>query len=450
MRWWWALALLVPLALVALLRSAPDLDGRWENNPAHFWLVLVAALAALAMASALVEAARRRRDARLLLVSLAFAASAGFLGLHALATPGVLVGGKNAGFVVAAPVGLVVAGALAALSALELKTETSVALVRRARLLFGALIAVLVAWAVVSLAELPPLSDPVTPEDVDGPLAVAAAAGVFLYGLAALGYYRIYRRRRARLVFAVTLAFTLLAEALIVVVAALPTSWQVSWWEWHVLMLLGFAFVGVAARQEWHEERFSSLYLEETLRGARDVSVLFADLAGFTPFTESRSPEETHEMINAYFTELAPMIRDVYGGDVHQFIGDQIMAVFNKDGDQPDHAERAARAALALQERAAAIAEGHPDWPRFRAAVNSGEVVTGVVGDRGHRKHGVVGDTVNLGARLEGVARPGEVVIGAGTYERLADGAVVERLPQLEVKGKAAAVDAYVLRSLGA
>jgi class 3 adenylate cyclase len=82
--------------------------------------------------------------------------------------------------------------------------------------------------------------------------------------------------------------------------------------------------------------------------------------------------------------------------------------------------------------------------------VNSGEVVTGVVGDRGHRKHGVVGDTVNLGARLEGVARPGEVVIGAGTYERLADGAVVERLPQLEVKGKAAAVDAYVLRSLGA
>jgi class 3 adenylate cyclase len=83
--------------------------------------------------------------------------------------------------------------------------------------------------------------------------------------------------------------------------------------------------------------------------------------------------------------------------------------------------------------------------------VNSGEVVVGLVGgDRGHRKHGVVGDTVNLAARLEGQALAGGVVIGAGTYAALPDGVEVERLPELQIKGKAAPVEAYVLRGLGA
>ena len=97
---------------------------------------------------------------------------------------------------------------------------------------------------------------------------------------------------------------------------------------------------------------------------------------------------------------------------MREFVGDQIFAVFNKAGDQPDHALRAAGAGLALQRAAAEIAAGHPDWPSFRVGVNTGEVLAGVVGERGHRIHGVFGDTVNLGARLEGQAPPGGVVIG--------------------------------------
>ena len=82
--------------------------------------------------------------------------------------------------------------------------------------------------------------------------------------------------------------------------------------------------------------------------------------------------------------------------------------------------------------------------------MNSGEVAVGLVGgDRGHRKHGVVGDTVNLAARLEGQAVAGGVVIGAGTFAALPDGVEAERLPELHVKGKAAPVEAYVLRGLG-
>src|SRR4051794_15142164 len=90
------LAVLLPLAVVALLRLAPKVDERWENSPAHFWLVLTTAAVATALAAAISENGRRRRDARLLLIGLAFVVSAAFLGLHSLATPGVILSGKKA------------------------------------------------------------------------------------------------------------------------------------------------------------------------------------------------------------------------------------------------------------------------------------------------------------------------------------------------------------------
>jgi class 3 adenylate cyclase len=125
------------------------------------------------------------------------------------------------------------------------------------------------------------------------------------------------------------------------------------------------------------------------------------------------------------------------------------MAIFNKHGDLPDHALRSARTALALQEAAGAVAE--PGWPRFRVGVNTGEVHAGVVGGpSGHRKHGVVGDTVNLAARLESSAPVDGIVVGAETFRRLPDGTVAERLAELRVKGKSEPVEAYVLRTLPA
>jgi class 3 adenylate cyclase len=80
--------------------------------------------------------------------------------------------------------------------------------------------------------------------------------------------------------------------------------------------------------------------------------------------------------------------------------------------------------------------------------LNSGEVVAGVIGARGHRKHGVVGDTVNLAARLESRAPVGEVVVGAETARRLPPGTMLERLADLDLKGKSEPVEAYVLRAL--
>lgn len=444
LRIWLAVAA-APLVLLAVLLARPALDATWENQQAHFWLVLGAAALATALGWAIAAAARRRRDARLLLISLAFVASSGFLGLHALATPTVLLG-PNAGFELATPVGLVVAGVFAAISSLELSPQRASAVARHGNVLLGGLLALMVVWAVVSLAELPPLDGPLEAEELDGWQLVLAGIGLALYGFAALGFVGLYRRRPARFVFAFTLAFAFLAEAMIAI--AWATNWRLTWWEWHVLMLGAFAVVAVAARSEWHEERFSALYLDETLAGAKDVSILFADLEGFTSFSERHSPDEVAAMLNAYFEPVVPLMERA-GGEVHQIVGDELMVIFGKAGDQPDHPTRAARAALLLQRTAERVSREHEGWPRFRVGVNSGEVHAGVVGAaRGHRKHGIVGDVVNLAARLQSEAPVGGVLIGEETFRRLGVRASVEPLPPRRVKGKDAPVTAYVLHRL--
>jgi class 3 adenylate cyclase len=403
---------------------------------------LGAALVATALGWSVTVAARRRRDARLLLISLAFIASACFLGLHALATPGVLLG-KNAGFELATPVGLVIAGVFAAAASVELERERSDAVIRAAPVLLGALGVLVVTWAVFSLAELSPLDDPLATEQLDGWQLVLAATGVALFGIAAFGFLRIHRKRQERFVLAFALAFVFLAEAMVVI--AWARNWQVSWWEWHILMVASFVLIAIVARAEWHEERFSALYLDETLAGARDVSILFADLAGFTSFSEGRDPTEVAAMLNAYFGHLIPLMERV-GGDVHQITGDELMVIFGTRDEEIDHPAEAARAGLLLQQAAARIARDHDDWPRFRVGVNSGGVHAGLVGGaRGHRKHGFVGDVVNLTARLQAQAPVDGVLIGEDTFRRLGGRAVVEPLAPLRVKGKEEPVMAYLL-----
>jgi adenylate cyclase len=438
--------LVVGAGLLVLVLAHPAVDESWENHPAHFWLVLTAAALNVALGYAVGVAARRRRDARLLLVSLAFVSAAGFFGLHALATPGVLIG-KNAGFELATPVGLVVAGGFAAASGLPLRPRAAERVLGWASLLTGGLFVLMAVWAVVSLAEVKPLSGELGTEQLDGWQITLAAIGVVLYAAAAIGYYRLYRRRREPFLLVVALAFALLAEAMLVI--AWARNWRVSWWEWHLLMLVAFVTIAISARTEWHEERFSPLYLDETLAGTREVSVLFSDLEGFTSFAERTAPARVAAMLNGYYGRLVPLL-EAEGGVVHQIIGDAVMVIFNQNGDQADHAQRAARTALAFQAAATEIAERNPGWPRFRTGVNSGEVLAGLVGGpSGHRKHGVVGDTVNLAARLESVAPVGTVIVGAETAAALPPGAMLERLAPLQVKGKDEVVEAYVLHRLG-
>jgi adenylate cyclase len=438
----WVAVAVAPLLLLVLLLARPAVDGAWENHPAHFWLVLGAALVATALGLSVSTAARRRRDARLFLISLAFIVSAAFLGLHALATPGVLLG-PNAGFELATPVGLLLAAAFAAAASLELGAGQADRVLHWATGLLVALGAIVVVWAAVSLAELPPLDDPLVDEELDGWQIILAAIGVALYSVAAFGFLRLHRKRQERFVLAFALAFLLLAEAMVVI--AWARNWQISWWEWHILMLASFLLIAFLARAEWHEERFSALYLDETLAGSRDVSIVLADLAGFTSFSEEHGADETAEMLNAYFSQIVPLM-ERGGGEVHQIVGDEIMVVFDEDRGHP---ALAARAGLLLQRVATRIAESHTGWPRFRVGVNSGEVHAGVVGGpRGHRKYGYVGDVVNVASRLESEAPVGSVLIGEETFRRLGSRAVVEAVPPLRVKGKREPVTAYRLHRL--
>jgi len=127
----WTLLIALPIAGLALLLARPAADVHWEHHPAHFWLVLGVSLVSVVLGALTSEAATRRSDARTFLVSLAFLASAGFLGLHALATPGVLLANRNTGFVIATPVGLALAAVFAVLWSFDLSAETAAAILRR-------------------------------------------------------------------------------------------------------------------------------------------------------------------------------------------------------------------------------------------------------------------------------------------------------------------------------
>jgi adenylate cyclase len=324
--------------------------------------------------------------------------------------------------------------------------DLSPTVMRRERVLRALTLAVIAAWAAYSLSGLPPLEEPLPAEVATPSLIALAGLGSVLYAVAAIRYYPVWKRSRRLLPASVITAFALLAEAMVAV--AVARNWHATWWEWHLLMLVAFGIVAYTARKQWREERFSDLYLEETRGRTREVSVLFADLQGFTSFSENSEPMDVSAMLNEYFEIAVPMVANQHGGEVDKLIGDAIMVTFNTRGDQPDHALRATRAGLALQRETARILERHPGWPRFRVGVNSGEAMVGLVGAEGGRGYTVIGDTVNLASRLEGQAKAGEVVVGAETYRALPYGTKAEPLGGVLVKGKEAPVEAYVVVEL--
>ena len=224
-----------------------------------------------------------------------------------------------------------------------------------------------------------------------------------------------------------------------------------SWWEWHLLMLLAFALVARSVWTEWKREGssaevFADLYEERTLGREEELSVLFADLQGFTAFAERTPPDEVRAMLDAYFSAAAPVVQDEEG-EVVQTVGDAIMAVFRGEG----HEARAARAALAAPGRSAPRSPpGSPTGRGSGSGSTPAQALVGLVQAPGARSFTPTGDVVNTGARLEQQARAGEVVVAGRTRAALGEDAVVEDLGELPVKGKERPVRAFVLRALPA
>jgi class 3 adenylate cyclase len=661
----WALHLALPVAALWLLLGQPSTDIAWEQHASHFWLVLAVAAVNVVVGAGMSVAARRRSDARLFLVSLAFLSSAGFLLLHALATPGVLVSHANLGFDISQPVGLAVASVFAVLSCLPwpaaAATPSKNPRALRWLVALRALVAmVLLAWAVVSLLDLPPLNRPAQARDVEGPLAVMTVVAVALYLIAAIRFYLIHRRAPAAMLLSLITAFVLLAEAMVAVVLA--TKWHLSWWEWHVLLTFAFGFVAYSAYVQYGREgssaglfdaialaqtnrrihaeygaaleelvtalrerertggsgggalaprlaqrfgltegqtavldragtalaserelsqRLAALVdageqarvgldeqelLAEVLRRVRpaygdvrvatvsngqitvdgrrydpsqldspfatddqivyplnvkgqvagvlevprrpsqtaneplfaalatqlsislenarlyrelgtlfrqymspdvaaalladpdqaalggtvlEVTALFADLRGFTTFSEAVDPPEIVRMLNRYHSAAVPCILD-NGGTIVQFVGDALLALFNAPARQRDHAVRAVRAALEMQDVVEAIAAGEPEWPRLRVGANTGPALVGNIGSETLRGFNAMGDAVNVAARLQALAEPGQVVIGESTWlavQAAGENLHVQPLGELMVKGRHQAVRAFVVQA---
>jgi class 3 adenylate cyclase len=189
-----------------------------------------------------------------------------------------------------------------------------------------------------------------------------------------------------------------------------------------------------------------------------ELTALFADLQGFTTFSERVSPGEIVEMLNRYHTAAVPcVLRN--GGTIVQFVGDALLALFNAPARHPGHAAAAARAALEMQAAAAGVSAqvaaeqaggAGVAWPRFRVGVNTGPALVGNIGSPELRGFNAMGDAVNVAARLQTLAAPGTVVIGATTYDLLATPAEVTPLGPQTLKGKEHPVEAYVLHALRA
>jgi class 3 adenylate cyclase len=177
------------------------------------------------------------------------------------------------------------------------------------------------------------------------------------------------------------------------------------------------------------------------------VTVLFADLGSYSSYAETRAPGEVVEMLNAYFGIALPAILEL-GGLPIQLAGDAVMAVFGAPKPQPDHASRACRAALAILERTEPLATGPRQGPRFHIGVNSGPALVGNIGSEDYRNFTAIGDTTNLAARLQGIARPGEVVIGPLTAANLDGPFELSSLGLVNVKGRVEPTEVYALRSV--
>lgn len=692
------------MAALAFWVLAPAFDYRLPGDPAnpvgnpfHFWVITTAGVLALVVGLLMSEAGRRRADARVLLLAYGLLSAAAAVLLHALATPNVLQPGRNIGFVIAAPVGLVMAAAFLAASALELRPEQSRAIVAWQGLISAAVLAFWALFGLLALLKLPPFTLAPDPEVVDTPLffcvigltpaplvqwpgTLALTGATGLYGFAAIRYLALFRQRPGLVPLALATASVILA--VIAVNVGFARTWHLSWWQWHGLIVLAVGLLAFAVYRQVRSEGstrpvFDSLYLEETvgrireeystaleslvatlqqreagvapavpavgatvaarfglsegqvavleraaealahereqierlgalvaigqessviqeefrllgqalglssaafrndafqiglvqegqldfstglragptlppldaatrarllgtalrdrrpaeeggvlvlpltvkgrsagvlevrreqggfaerdrwllrslatqlsvslenarlyrqidqlfrqympesvataliadpaqaaLGGAtRTISVMFADLRGFTSLSERLSPPELVQLLNRYYGAAAQVVL-AEGGTIDKFMGDAMMAIFNAPSQQPDHALRACRAALAMQRAIAPLTAEAPDMPRFGIGVNTGEALVGNIGSEAIRNFTAIGDTVNLASRLQTRAEGGQVLINASTYAQVRDQVDATPLGRLQVKGKEEPVEVFLLRGM--
>src|SRR5439155_14307331 len=178
------------------------------------------------------------------------------------------------------------------------------------------------------------------------------------------------------------------------------------------------------------------------------VTVMFADISGFTAMSERLDPEDVHNIMDRAFEVILEAVHR-YEGTINQFLGDGVMALFGAPIAHEDHAARALLAALAVDRELAPLREEikrrHGRDFLMRIGINTGQVVVGAIGRDLRMDYTAVGDTTNLAARLLNLAKPGQIVVSRYT-QHLRDGFFVfDDLGEFEVKGKTHPIRAYAL-----
>ena len=168
----------------------------------------------------------------------------------------------------------------------------------------------------------------------------------------------------------------------------------------------------------------------------QQVTVLFADMVGFTPFSESTDTQVVVHVLNRHF-EVFHRIITYYGGHVDKYIGDAVMAVFNHPVTELDHARHAAKSALAMAMACDKLNMKQPNGQaiQFRLGLNCGYVIVGNIGAAKRLEYTVIGDAVNVASRMGGIGAGGELVMPRETFEMLGDGFAFEPIEGCHVKG---------------
>lgn len=173
----------------------------------------------------------------------------------------------------------------------------------------------------------------------------------------------------------------------------------------------------------------------------RDVTVMFADIRGFTSFSEDLAPEEVVRQLNSLL-EIMVECTFEQEGTLDKFIGDAILVLFNAPLEQPDHVARAVRTASEIQQRLT----GHPSGLSVGLGLHRGQAVVGNIGTQRRLEYTAIGSTVNIASRLCGVAQPGEIIVSAAMIDEIGQGYETESLGPVTAKGLKAPLDAYRVR----
>lgn len=186
----------------------------------------------------------------------------------------------------------------------------------------------------------------------------------------------------------------------------------------------------------------------------REMTVLFSDIRGFTTVTERGKAEDIVSQLNEYFTRMVAVLL-AHHGTLDKFVGDMVMALFGAPLEDPDHAEHAVEAALAMRRDLAALnrewaARGRPELD-IGIGINTGEMVVGNIGSSAIMSYTVIGDAVNLGSRLESLNKQygTHIIISESTRSRLKGRYDIRPLGEVVVKGKSAAVVIFEIGETG-